>query len=87
MSTFFQKFHNARESLAPTLKTSAFLAKGVLTPAEFLAAGDELVFKCPTWEWHAGDPASTRPHLPANKQVREVREGRNEQEGADAKSL
>jgi ubiquitin-like-conjugating enzyme ATG3 len=68
MSTFFQKFHNARESLVPTLTTSAFLSKGVLTPAEFVAAGDELVYKCPTWSWESGDPSCVRAHLPPNKQ-------------------
>ena len=40
-----------RSSLMPTLATSAFIEKGVLTPEEFVAAGDELVAKCPTWEW------------------------------------
>ena len=25
--------------------------KGVLTPEEFVAAGDRLVFQCSTWEW------------------------------------
>ena len=31
--------------------------KGVLTPEEFVAAGDLLVDKCPSWSWEAGDPA------------------------------
>ena len=35
-----------RENLYPTLKESAFLSRGVLTPEEFVAAGDELVFNC-----------------------------------------
>jgi ubiquitin-like-conjugating enzyme ATG3 len=53
-----------REWAYPTLKTSAFLEKGVLTPEEFVAAGDELVFKCPTWSWEAGDPGKARDFLP-----------------------
>ena len=40
---------NVRESLTPTLKQTAFLERGVLTPEEFVKAGDELIFKCPTW--------------------------------------
>ena len=51
-----------------TLAESAFAEKGVLTPDEFVAAGDLLVLRCPTWQWQAGDPAKARPYLPAEKQ-------------------
>ncbi|KAL2916029.1 E2-like enzyme [Polyrhizophydium stewartii] len=61
-------FHSAREYLNPVLRTSKFKETGVLTPAEFVAAGDFLVFKCPTWAWAAGDPAKARDYLPADKQ-------------------
>ena len=54
-----------RESLAPTLKESAFLERGVLTPDEFVRAGDELVFRCPAWAWEGGGAKS---YLPADKQ-------------------
>ena len=60
----------------PALKSSAFLERGVLTPEEFVAAGDELVFKCPTWSWEGGDPAKRRPHLPADKQFLVTRNAR-----------
>lgn len=52
----------------PTLKESAFLTRGVLTPEEFVKAGDELVYKCPTWSWESGDPSRTKGHLPVDKQ-------------------
>jgi len=42
--------------------------RGVLTPAEFVAAGDQLVYRCPTWQWASGDPSRLRPYLPADKQ-------------------
>eukprot|EP00543_Licmophora_paradoxa_P006856 CAMPEP_0202448464 /NCGR_PEP_ID=MMETSP1360-20130828/7279_1 /ASSEMBLY_ACC=CAM_ASM_000848 /TAXON_ID=515479 /ORGANISM="Licmophora paradoxa, Strain CCMP2313" /LENGTH=273 /DNA_ID=CAMNT_0049066047 /DNA_START=33 /DNA_END=851 /DNA_ORIENTATION=+ len=58
----------AREYMYPTRKTSAFLEKGVLTPEEFVLAGDELVFKCPTWSWECGDPSKSKPYLPKDKQ-------------------
>lgn len=45
--------HGVAEYLMPVLKESAFAEKGVLTPEEFVIAGDNLVFKCPTWEWYA----------------------------------
>jgi ubiquitin-like-conjugating enzyme ATG3 len=58
----------AREYLTPTLKSSAFLDKGVLTPEEFVKAGDELVFRCPTWSWEGGDPSKAKSYLPTDKQ-------------------
>jgi ubiquitin-like-conjugating enzyme ATG3 len=61
-------FRKAREWAMPTLKTSAFLSKGVLTPEEFVLAGDELVFRCPTWAWEGGDPTKTKSYLPVDKQ-------------------
>jgi ubiquitin-like-conjugating enzyme ATG3 len=46
-----------REYLTPVLARSGFEERGVLTPEEFVRAGDELVAKCPTWQWAAGDKA------------------------------
>jgi len=40
----------------------------VLTPEEFVKAGDQVVAKCPTWQWAAGDPANAKPYLPKDKQ-------------------
>ena len=57
MPSLLSSLRTAREYVTPTLKSSAFLTKGVLTPEEFIAAGDELVFKCPTWSWEAGEVA------------------------------
>ncbi|KAJ3110103.1 E2-like enzyme [Phlyctochytrium bullatum] len=34
----------------------------------FVAAGDFLVYKCPTWSWAAGQPSKRRDYLPADKQ-------------------
>ena len=58
----------AAEYMTPVLAESQFLEKGVLTPEEFVAAGDMLVLRCPTWQWQAGDPANLRPFLPPDKQ-------------------
>ena len=68
MSSTLGYLRQAREWAYPTLKSSAFLEKGVLTPEEFVRAGDELVFRCPTWSWEAGDPKKVKPYLPADKQ-------------------
>jgi len=39
----------------------------VLTPNEFVLAGDQLVRTCPTWQWSGGNN-NTKSYLPANKQ-------------------
>lgn len=73
MSSYFtagaNKFKKVREWATPTLKSSAFLERGVLTPEEFVMAGDELVYKCPTWQWESGDPKKAKNFLPSDKQV------------------
>jgi ubiquitin-like-conjugating enzyme ATG3 len=62
-------FWAAREMLTPTLKKTAFLEKGVLTPEEFVRAGDELVYRCPTWSWeHPTNPNKIKSYLPPDKQ-------------------
>lgn len=67
-STAHALFHSAREYLNPVLTKSKFKETGVLTPDEFVAAGDFLVFKCPTWQWSAGEAKLRREYLPADKQ-------------------
>ena len=50
------------------LKESKFLKEGVLTPEEFVIAGDQLTHKCPTWSWKAGLPDKVNKNLPVDKQ-------------------
>nr|CCA17236.1 autophagocytosis associated protein putative [Albugo laibachii Nc14] len=61
-------FHGVREYLTPILTESSFEQKGILTPEEFVKAGDLLVYKCPTWQWESGQSSARRPYLPADKQ-------------------
>lgn len=75
-NSYFQSIKNSMlsnalavaETLTPVLTVSKFTETGVLTPQEFVEAGDTLVSKCPTWSWSAGDADKRRPHLPPTKQ-------------------
>jgi len=44
-------YKSAAERLTPVLSTSGYAERGVLTPSEFVTAGDFLVRSCPTWQW------------------------------------
>jgi len=70
--SLLHKLHNAAhavgEYVTPVLKTSAFAERGVLTPEEFIKAGDQLVRTCPTWQWASGDPSKKWSFLPDDKQ-------------------
>jgi len=49
-NTLYKGYVAAVTPLMGTLKESKFFEKGVLTPEEFVLAGDNLTHKCPTWE-------------------------------------
>ncbi|KAI9027354.1 autophagocytosis protein [Phycomyces nitens] len=67
-NNLFSTFHSVREYLAPVLKDSRFKETGCLTPEEFVAAGEFLVYKCPTWSWEGGLEDKKRDYLPSDKQ-------------------
>lgn len=64
-----------RDYLSPVLRDSKFKETGRITPDEFVAAGDFLVYKFPTWRWEAGEPGKARDFLPKDKQYLISRNG------------
>ena len=48
----------------------------MLTPEEFVSAGDHLVYHCPTWSWSAGEPGRKKAYLPPDKQFLVTKNGR-----------
>lgn len=58
-----------RDRFAPLTHQSTFRQTGQITPEEFQAAGDFLVYKFPSWSWaDAATPDRRVPYFPAGKQ-------------------
>lgn len=61
-------FRGVVSMFSATPTQSQFIEKGQLTPAEFIEAGDQLVFKFPTWQWQSSPEANVLTYLPKDKQ-------------------
>ncbi|UYV75814.1 ATG3 [Cordylochernes scorpioides] len=58
---------SAATKFTPVLKESKFLEEGVMTPEEFVTAGDHLVHLYPYWSWESA--VYPENYLPKNRQV------------------
>ena len=69
MNYIYSTVNTLRDRYTPVTHTSTFRQTGQITPEEFLAAGDYLVYKFPTWSWgDADDPSRRVNYLPPGKQ-------------------
>ncbi|KAM3473665.1 hypothetical protein MY5147_004669 [Beauveria neobassiana] len=70
MNYIYSTVNTLRDRYTPVSHTSTFRQTGQITPEEFVAAGDYLVYKFPTWAWGDADDESRRAsHLPPGKQT------------------
>lgn len=69
MNYIYSTVNTLRDRYTPASHTSTFRETGQITPEEFVAAGDYLVFKFPTWAWGDADSPERRvKYLPPGKQ-------------------
>ena len=69
MNVFYSTLNTLRDRYAPLSHTSTFRATGQITAEEFVAAGDFLVYKFPSWSWADASPTSHRvSYMPPGKQ-------------------
>jgi len=62
----YEKYTEFMNNVRDPLSTSEFIQRGVLTPEEFVIAGDLLTLKCPTWTWQTSK--TLQKGLPKEKQ-------------------
>lgn len=69
MNYIYSTVNTLRDRYTPVTHNSTFKQTGQITPEEFVAAGDYLVYKFPTWSWGDADSESRRvSYLPEGKQ-------------------
>jgi ubiquitin-like-conjugating enzyme ATG3 len=69
-NALYNIYKSTAEKVFKPHKDSKFTEKGILTPAEFVEAGDQLVNMCPTWQWKgAVDDKHRNKELPDDKQM------------------
>jgi len=69
--SLFESYKNLAEKVMPTLKDSNFSKTGMLTPEEFVQAGDFLVENYPNWQWYSFQSGKKKlmNFLPKDKQM------------------
>lgn len=73
--TAWNEIHNLGESILPTLKSDSRFEEGILTPEQFITAGDELIYKCMSWNWvgcKKNEPGY-KSFLPLDKQYIQIK--------------
>ncbi|KAJ6230175.1 ubiquitin-like-conjugating enzyme atg3 [Anaeramoeba flamelloides] len=65
----YEKKHKMREKIGKKRITKSILFEtGKISPEEFVLAGDNLIFKSPTWRWATCSKSKQNDWLPSEKQ-------------------
>ncbi|KAJ6239457.1 ubiquitin-like-conjugating enzyme atg3 [Anaeramoeba flamelloides] len=65
----YEKKHKMREKIGKKRITKSILLEtGKISPEEFVLAGDNLIFKSPTWRWATCSKSKQNDWLPSDKQ-------------------
>ncbi|TMS38805.1 hypothetical protein L596_005446 [Steinernema carpocapsae] len=65
---------NAASTMMPVMTESKFKETGMVTPDEFVIAGDHLVHHCPAWSWSCSPKSGMqKSYLPEGKQFLIIR--------------
>lgn len=67
MNSLFNTYKNIADKILPVLSDNDFTKTGMLTPSEFVSAGDYLVKKFHKWQW-ATKTSQSFSYLPKDKQ-------------------
>jgi hypothetical protein len=67
MASLLARLRALREAWTPPI-AAAPAGSGRLSPADFLAAGDALVWRAPMWRWEGGEEGGARAFLPRSRQ-------------------
>jgi len=67
-NALYNAYKDTVERVTPTPTASKFEEKRILTPAEFVKAGDYLVRAFPSWAWAGGEVRKRKAYLPDDKQ-------------------
>jgi len=67
-NTLHQKWMKIISQYSSAPHESKLLEEGILTPEEFVVAGDCLIANCPVWAWSSAPEGRSVAYLPADKQ-------------------
>jgi len=69
MNSIFNTYKNLADKILPIMTKNDFSRTGMLTPNEFVKAGNYLVNKYPSWKWNNVPKNKQVSYLPKDKQM------------------
>ena len=73
MNSFFNTYKKLADKIIPVMTNNNFVKTGMLTPDEFVEAGDYLVKNFTNWKWSKISKNKSLSFLPPDKQMLKMR--------------